>query len=65
MKPVLIRYFGALLPVFVLPEQAAAAITQSLAIECWILPCPSFRYFRFVLATWIRAKLRVNTTLAR
>jgi len=54
MKPVLILYYGALLPVFVLPEQAAAAITQGLASECWIVPCPSPRYFCFLIRAWLK-----------
>jgi len=54
MKPVPIIYFGANMPAFVHPEQAAAAIAQGLASDCWILPCPSPRYFQFVIASWLR-----------
>jgi hypothetical protein len=54
MKPVPIVYFGANIPAFVLPEQAAAAIGQGLATDCWILPYPSPRYFQFVIAAWLR-----------
>jgi|HubBroStandDraft_5_1064220.scaffolds.fasta_scaffold46344_2 hypothetical protein len=65
MKPVPIIYFGANMPAFVHPEQAAAAIAQGLAIDCWILPCPSPSYFRFMIAAWLRNIVAVVTRRTR
>ena len=58
---VAIWYYGAGHPVFVAPPQAAAAVAQGLASECWVWPCPSLRYLRFVIAVRLGSIWRAVT----